>query len=184
MKKTNRLFSLRRKIMLSVLSIVSLIIISLYVSIFIGAIGELNYEYKELQLRVESNIRNVLTLTDRSYRMIEKYYEDIMTESFKPFLGEYELSGKNPDKMDLNKVKEMVGGQIDLYIISDGIITHGTYSGVIGLDFRGYAHFYERLVNIQKGKKVVVERITPDVETGFLRVWSYIPTPDNKYLFE
>lgn len=189
MQKNNKLKSLRTKILLSVLIVIISILVVIFLINYISTASEMEEDYKRLQKRVETNVERSLTLIDKSYKMIETYYEELMKEPFQPFLEEYSRSGKNPDNMDLQSVKEQIGGHMDLYIIDNGVITHSTFNpdsenSPVGLDFKQWGNFYNRIEKIRKGNEIVVDRITPDITTGKLKVWSYMPTPDNKYLFE
>ncbi len=187
--KNKKLRSLRTKLLISVLAVIISILLVIFITNYISTAGEMEEDYEILQKRVETNVERSLTLIDKAYKMIETYYEEMMKEPFQPFLEEYERSGRNPDKMDLQAVKEKIGGDIDLYIIENGVITHSTFNpdsenSPVGLDFKQWGNFYDRIEKIRKGDEIVVDRITPDITTGELKVWSYMPTPDSKYLFE
>ncbi len=184
--KPKRYIPIRTRLMLSILIVlIPLIVIALVVN-YITDFQELKGDFNTSQKRIENNLRNTLTVVDRAYRMLELYYEDEIRdiEPFEPIIDEYRQAGGNPDDMDLDSVKRELGGNFDIYVIRDGVITHATFSGVIGLDFNAYPNFKNRIDNIQQGNEMIIDRMTIDVETGELRVWAYKPTPDNKYLLE
>ena len=66
-----------------------------------------------------------------------------MKENFVVFLEEYNRSGMDPEKMDLEKVREQLGSNIDLYIINEsGVIQYTTYKPELGLDFSTVPVFF------------------------------------------
>lgn len=205
MKLENKRFiSIRFKIVVSVISVVVLILLVINIMNYMGHKAELKIdklmleeeetnlqsEFEKVQKRVETSTIQTLYLIDGSYRMIENFYEESMKEPFKYFIEEYERVGGKPKYMNLEKVKKQLGGEMDLYVIDDkGKIIRATVyneenpSEEVEKDF-GRGNFYDRIQNIRKGNKIIVDRIAVDLFSGFLRIWSFAPTPDNKYILE
>ncbi|MGI5938536.1 MAG: histidine kinase, partial [Methanoculleus thermophilus] len=87
--------------------------------------------------------------------------------------------------MDLSRVREELGGEMDIYIINaSGVIEETTYPPDLGLDFRGIPYFYDRLTEIRLGDAFVADRVVAEISTGKLRKYAYMPSPDHRYVFE
>ncbi len=75
----------------------------------------------------------------------------------------------------------------DLYIINrTGVIVNTTYEDDLGLDFKeANPQFYNnKLKPIFEEGDFVAEPVTGETTTGKLRIYSYMPTPDGKYILE
>jgi signal transduction histidine kinase len=87
--------------------------------------------------------------------------------------------------MDLSRVREELGGEMDIYIINaSGVIEYTTYEPDLGLDFRTIPDFYDRLTEIRLGDAFVADRVVAEISTGKLRKYAYMPSPDHRYVFE
>lgn len=93
---------------------------------------------------------------------------------------------KNPSVMDwdLNKLKQEFSGY-DIYIINQNLkIIRSTYKKDIGLDFSKYSIFSNILRGRMQGNEFEVDRIDISTQVGEIKKYSYMPSPDHKYLFE
>jgi len=87
--------------------------------------------------------------------------------------------------MDLSRVREELGGEMEIYIINaSGVIEETTYPPDLGLDFRGIPYFYDRITEIRLGDAFVADRVVAEISTGKLRKYAYMPSPDHRYVFE
>ncbi len=141
--------------------------------------------FEESKKLTANSISNALLITDRGYRMLEKALDRELVGQFELFLEEYEKSGKNPDAMDLEKLKRQSEMNMDLYIINrDGVIIATTYEKDMGLDFSQYPDFYNSIKRMLDNYKFYSDRLTYEINTLTLRKYAYHPTPDNEYLLE
>ncbi len=160
----------------------------------IGLISAMDYRQVEGALITEENLlreqtkKNVvesIRLVDAGLKLFDSTLDGRMQEGFDPVFAEYERVGRDPGEMDLSRVKEDLGGEMDVYIINaSGVIEYTTYPPDLGLDFRGIPYFYERITEIRLGDTFVADRIMAEPASGRLRKYAYMPSPDHRCLFE
>jgi len=138
-----------------------------------------------IQVQTEDDISEALHLVDSGFKLYDNTMNRQMQEDFKVFLEEYNRSGNDPEKMDLEKVKMQFGDNIDLYIINEsGVIQYSTYQPEIGLDFREVPYFFDYLNRIRQSEGFFPDRVVAETATGKLRKFAYEPTPDHHYILE
>ena len=138
-----------------------------------------------IQLQTEDDISEALHLVDSGFKLYDNTMNRQLQEDFKVFLEEYNRSGNDPEKMDLEKVKLQFGDNIDLYIINEsGVIQYSTYQPEIGLDFRKVPYFFDYLDRIRQSDGFFPDRVVSETATGKLRKFAYEPTPDHRYILE
>jgi class 3 adenylate cyclase/HAMP domain-containing protein len=89
-------------------------------------------------------------------------------------------------KIDLAKLKEELGDEVDLYIIDEkGVIIHTTFAKDLNLDFSKVAPgFNKMLQKIREESRYQGDRISNETVTGNVRKYAYWGTPDKKYILE
>jgi PAS domain S-box-containing protein len=138
-----------------------------------------------IQVQTEEDISEALHLVDAGFKLYDNTLNRQMKENFNIFLEEYNRSGRDPEKMDLEKVKQELGDNIDLYIINEsGVIQYSTYQPEIGLDFRNEPYFFDYLNRIRQSEGFFPDRVVRETATGKLRKFAYMPTPDHRYVLE
>jgi signal transduction histidine kinase len=165
--------------------------------IVIPAIGLLSaYDYLQAEERMTSDLNTLQSVTEKSLResIVDvdtglKLFDDSLNlrlqRGFSLFLDEYEQSGRDPSEMDLFALKAELGGDMDLYVINEsGVIVYTTYSPDLGLDFKEIPDFYAEITRMRLGDEFSPDRVVYEPETGRVRKFAYMPTPDHRYLFE
>jgi PAS domain S-box-containing protein len=138
-----------------------------------------------LQVQTEDDLSEALHLVDSGFKLYDNSLNRQMKENFVVFLEEYNRSGMDPEKMDLEGVKQQLGSNIDLYIINDsGVIEYSTYKPEIGLDFQKVPYFFDYLTKIRQSEGFFPDRVVRETATGKLRKFAYMPTPDHRYILE
>ena len=161
------------------------ILVTVSVIDYIDARGDLTESYKILREQSENEIVSSLRLVDSGYKMFEKTLDEQMRQAFIPFLKAYNDSGGDPAKIDLQAVKNDIGGTMDLYIINKkNVVEYSTYETDVGLEFSQWPDFMKTLATIREGVSYFPDRITPETRTGILRKYAYLPTPDHEYVLE
>ncbi|MDK2890522.1 MAG: hypothetical protein PWR21_1154 [Methanoculleus sp.] len=146
---------------------------------------ELEENAVESRDQTESGIALSMNLVDTGLKLFDNTLNHEMQEGFGPFIAEYERAGGDPSKMDLFRVKEELGGRMDLYIINEsGVIEYTTYPPDLGYDFKEIPSFYDRITEIRLGDTFSPDRVVAEISTGELRKYAYLPSPDHRYLFE
>lgn len=177
--------TIRTKILASITIPLFLILVIIFFNNYNHTKNNLMASYDLLQRQTESNIENFIIQMDNSYKMVERLLLPSAASGFELFLQEYERSNRDPAKMDLPKIKSSLDGKMDLYIIDDsGVITHSTFTPAIGIDFKNYPDYLERINKIRLDNSLVNDRLNVDVKTATLRYWAFMPSPDHKYLLE
>jgi len=165
--------------------------------IVIPAISLLSvYDYLEAEERMTSDLDILQDVTEKSLResIVDvdtglKLFDDSLNErmqgGFALFLQDYERTDGDPSEMDLQALKERLGGSLDLYIINaSGVIEYTTYPPDRGLDFREVPGFYDEITRMRLGDNFSPDRVVYEPATGQVWKYAYMPTPDHRYLFE
>ncbi len=165
--------------------------------IVISTIGLLSaYDYLQAEERMTSDLNTLQSVTEKSIResIVDvdtglKLFDDSLNlrlqRGFSLFLEEYERSGRDPGEMDLAALKTELGGDMDLYVINEtGVIVYTTYSPDLGLDFKEIPDFYDEITRMRLGDAFSPDRVVYEPETGQVRKYAYMPTPDHRYLLE
>ncbi|MFA5296172.1 MAG: ATP-binding protein [Methanoregulaceae archaeon] len=153
-----------------------------------------NYENSENNLRENANRLRVMTESyiDRSFELIDAglklydtAYNNEMQKAFPVVMAEYNRTGGDPSHMDLEALKADIGG-LDIYVINDRcIIEYSTVPADVGLDFAViYPDFCTYLHGIRNTSGFYPDRVVRDWTTGTLTKYSYMPTPDHRYILE
>ncbi len=132
---------------------------------------------------VESSVINALENANRTYSISEKILNDEMKYYSKILLDEYK---DNPEIMtwNLNELKSKMN-DYHIYIIdSNLIVKKTTFDKDLGMNFSKYPSFAKLLRSRLEGNTFVADKMDVATNTGELRKYSYMPTPDNKYLIE
>ena len=139
-----------------------------------------------LQVQTEQNIIEAMRLKEATWNIYDETLDDQMKKGLTLVLLEYNRSGDEPDRMDLNGVKKSIGDNYDIYVINEsGVIIKTTFASELGMDFKTVPYFYEYLTKIRVSEGFFADRIIRDkLGGGQLRKFAYMPTPDHKYIAE
>ncbi len=137
-------------------------------------------------LQSENNIVSHFRSKEEALRYYDESLNQQMEDAFPAFLQEYSQAGGDPAKMDLEAVKQKIGGEMDLYVIDDAAtIVATTYPRELGLNFSDFApYFADYLAGIRISSGFFPDRIVGEKSTGDLRKFAYMPTPDHRYILE
>lgn len=137
---------------------------------------------KMIEQHITDNIRNI----DDAYYIFDKDLEKTMKKYSEFLVDHYQ---KNPDihAWNYQDLKKQVGG-MDIYVIeatkkNEAVILNSSFQKDIGLNF-GVGDFSSLLIKRIQGNEFNVDGMDLEEKTGKIRKYSYIPTPDHKYLIE
>ena len=123
--------------------------------------------------------------TEKDYELISSYYNPLMEDSLNDLKKDYEKYKNNLSQIDLYGMKEKYGNLLDFYIIDkNGVIIYSSFPAALGIDFKKFPDFYEKLNEIRKGNTMEISKVTSELKTRKLRKWGYIPTSDHEYILE
>jgi len=184
-KKSLRYIPLKYTLMGSFLLLIIPILIAMSVSDYINAKHDLESAYYALQQQTENNILNAIKLVDAGHKVLERFLGEEMKAAFVTFAKAYEQAERNPERMDLDALKKQLGGNMDLYLINgEGIVEYTTYKKDLGLDFKQWPDVYAVLTEVLRKHTFVNGGFSTEARTGIVRKYSYMPTPDNRYVME
>ena len=171
------------------MGVLSLIIISAVLaglgSSYETSKSSLETNAERLRAMTEAHIDNSFRLVDTGLKIYDSTYNDQMEEGFAVVMAEYEHSGGDPSRMDLAALQAQIGG-MDIYAINERcVIEYTTRQSDLGLDFRViYPDFAAYLDGIRNTSGFYPDRVIQDWINGTLTKFSYMPTPDHRYIFE
>jgi len=151
----------------------------------VGVRQELETHTREFRNQTESGVTLSILLVDTGLKLFDNTLNHEMAEGCGPVLAEYERAGRDPAEMDLLRVREELGGRMDIYVVNaNGVIEYTTYAPDLGLDFREIPSFYDRITELRLGDAFAADRVVTGIAAGELRKYAYMPSPDHRYLFE
>ncbi|MCP4696450.1 MAG: response regulator [Gammaproteobacteria bacterium] len=185
MKNDTRYFPLKYTVTSTFLLLIIIVLAAVILFAFNDAKRDMQETYLQQQRQTQASIIKVIEVAEAGYRLLENFYDKEMREGFTKFTSAYEACGGKPACMDLETLKQELGGKMDLYIINaGGVVEYATYATDIGMDFKQYPEFYRRLNLMRKSNKFVNDGLKTEARTGKFRMYAFMPTPDNRYLLE
>lgn len=140
-------------------------------------------KYNSQQQLIEKNIIQTVNYINDAYKIAEQQLNAEMREYSELMVEKYR---DNSDVMswNLEKMQQNFPGY-DIYIVDQELkIIKTTYEEDLGLDFSRFGSFATVLRERMAGDKFEVDRIDLSTQAGEIKKYSYMPIPDNKYLFE
>ncbi|PUU94995.1 MAG: diguanylate cyclase [Halanaerobium sp.] len=140
-------------------------------------------KYNSQQQLVEKNIIQTVNYINDAYKIAEQQLNAEMREYSELMVGKYR---DNPDvnSWDLEEMQQNFSGY-DIYIVNRDLkIIKTTYQEDLGLDFSKFGSFATVLRERMAGSEFEVDRIDISTQAGEIKKYSYMPSPDNQYLFE
>ena len=140
-------------------------------------------KYDTRQQLVEKNILQTVNYVNDAYKIVEQQLNQEMREYSEQMVEKYR---ENSEVMewDLAELQQQFSGY-NIYIIDQSLkIIRSTYKEDLGLDFSKFESFSSVLRNRMEGNEFKVDRIDLSTQTGEIKKYSYMPSPDHQYLFE
>jgi PAS domain S-box-containing protein len=174
-----------RYILVYMLLIVGITVAGLTVIDLVNAEQTFIHNEKVIRDQTEESLNQTVQLVDAAYKVYDDSLNREMNQSFELFFEEYNRSGADVSRMDLERVKQEMGGMLDLYIINESmVIEYTSYAPDLGFDFKQYPYSYEYLKGILANPGFYPDRIVREISTGDFRKFAYMPSPDHRYIFE
>lgn len=148
------------------------------------AVSILESEFENQRTITEENILTALRQADLTARFMEHELTREMKQYSLQMLEKYK---QDPDvtNWDLKALQQEFAGHYEIYILNDDLkVIHTTFEKDLGMDFSRFPDFAEILFQRLNGDKFSSDRVDVSINTGNLYKYSYMPTPDNKYLLE
>lgn len=167
----------------------TLICFSLVVS-FVSALIDYNELKETVRAAHERRIKETgdkivdsLSTIDQIYRLTDRTNANLMEEKTKILIQKYEEDA-NFDHWDFNALKNEFG--MDIFIINEeNIVEYSSLEPDIGMDFKECCTSFAQVLDRRReGKSFHHDGMDTQQATGEIRTFSYMPTPDGKYLIE
>lgn len=165
--------------------IIALAIIMTYIltTQYTSVIEVIEDKYDSQQQLVEKNILQTVNYINNAYKIAEQQLNQEMRKYSQQMVEKYK---ENPEVMgwNLTELQEQFHGY-DIYIVNEDLeIIKTTYEKDLGLDFSQFGSFASVLRERMAGNEFEVDRLDLSTQAGEIKKYSYMPSPDHKYLFE
>ena len=139
-----------------------------------------------LRNETENNLIESVANIDNGLKLFDNTLNRKMEDGFVIFHKGYQEAGGDPSKMNLTRLKEEMGGEMDLYVINEsGVVEYTTYPPDLGLNFKEtIPYFYDYLMEIKDTAGFYPDRVVQESATGNLKKFAYSPTNDHRYILE
>lgn len=180
MKRMWMSFRTKLTLMISLFTMLVAIVLSIidYVQFKANIISDQAIQYQLVEDHVTNAVKNV----DMAYGVFEKDMETRMQQTLQVLTNNYR---QNPavGSWDYAALREQYG--MDIFIIDRNIkVVHSSVKTDIGLDFSNAGAFTELLKKRIDGTEFSSDGMEVSVNTGQIKKFAYLPTFDQKYLFE
>lgn len=174
--------SFQRNLILTLGISISLLVILIMLFNYTNARKDMLHDNAETEQLVEENILHAVNSSDAAYSIIEKSLSEKMEQYTKILMNTYK---KNPniDSWNLNAFKKQFDG-FDIFVLNDNlVITHSSRKADLGLDFKEFG-ITDLLMGRLNSGKFETDRMEISEATKQANKFSYMATPDKKYLIE
>ncbi|MBS4208954.1 GGDEF domain-containing protein [Bacillus sp. FJAT-50079] len=140
-------------------------------------------EHKLRLTLAESTILTSLHTVDKAYHLFDDELANKMKKNSERWLAYY-TENPNVDQWDMDALKEEFG--MDVYIINDkNVIIRSSFKEDIGLDFQNCCVEFSKVLDKRRNGHIFADDgLDVQQKTGELKKFSYMPTPDHKYLLQ
>ncbi|MFW5787234.1 MAG: diguanylate cyclase domain-containing protein [Halanaerobiales bacterium] len=141
-----------------------------------------NHHNNKIEL-IEKNVIDSVQNANSAAIIAESFLNNEMEEMTRDLIEKY----KKDDSVlewDMSKINQDVE-PYEFYIINENLqVITATLEEDIGLDFTKFKAFSQLLKQRLEGNEFSADRLDISITNKELKKYSYMPTPDNKYLFE
>ncbi|WP_319563192.1 GGDEF domain-containing protein [Marispirochaeta sp.] len=157
--------------------------IYMYSAQYTNIIDAVEDKYNSQQQLVEKNILQTVHYINNAYDIAEHQLNQEMREYSALMVEKYRVNTEVME-WDLDELQERFPGY-DIYIVNKDLkIIKTTYNEDLGLDFSKFGSFATVLRERMAGNEFKVDRVDLSTQAGEIKKYSYMPSPDNQYLFE
>ncbi|MCY6370925.1 GGDEF domain-containing protein [Clostridium ganghwense] len=143
----------------------------------------IKYKYEAQSHLVENSVINALENANAAYSISENILNEEMENYSKILLEEYK---NNPQigTWNLDEIKNQMD-DYDIYIIDSNFkVIKTTFEKDLDMDFSKYPSFSKLLKSRLEDNHFTADKMDISSNTGEIKKYSYMPTPDHKYLIE
>ena len=166
-----------------IIALVFLILVSIFHNNYQNTVQIINSNYQVQHKLVEESLYNTIKYADISSQVIEDELNARMNDYSLVMLKKYQQE-PNILNWNLEALKKQFGN-CEIYIIDQNFkVVKTTFTEDRNLDFTKFPSFCKLLEGRLQGNSFEADQIDLSTNTGEIMKYSYIPTPDHKYLLE
>ncbi len=141
---------------------------------------------QEKNLRIQNEIKNVLSFQDISLQAVESDMDKYLRTMSDILVNEFFANTDSIEVASLEQIRHNLGMKQDIYIIDEnGVIVNTTFLRDLNLNlFEIDENHKQFLLDIFKNGKFVSEKLSLERSTNRLKKYTYQPTSDGKYILE
>ncbi|MFD1174636.1 GGDEF domain-containing protein [Oceanobacillus picturae] len=173
----------RLKLFVTMITFALIISFSIAIIDYIKLKGEAITNNQVQIQQTEDIVMDSLSNLDKAYSIFDEDTTEEMKERTEELVERYQ-SNPSFKNWDFAAIKEEIG--MDLYIITDqNVIIHTSFPEDQGLDFSACCSDFSSLLDERRqAGEFAVDELDVQQKTGDLKKFSYMPTPDKKYIIE
>lgn len=141
-------------------------------------------EHHDLEMKqIEEIVVDSIVTMEKAYFLFDKQTVAKMAANSEKLIDLYK-ENPNFNEWDFHSLREEL--QQDIYIINDqNVITHSSLASDIGLDFSKCCQSLSEILDARRSSvQIFVDRMDMEQDTGLIKMYSYMATPDHKYIIQ
>ena len=140
--------------------------------------------YEVLQSQIEYSIINAINTSNSSYDLLSNVLHNTLKDKASIFLEEYEKVA-SPDKLNLEEIKQKLGGDVELYINDEtGITKYSTSKDDIGFDYRALGEFFDVVQKRRQGNEFESDPFVTSKNSNVQTKYGFMPTKNHKDILQ
>lgn len=182
--------SFAQKIAGIILILLLVSLIALVFSWYTTSIARVDDSYITQQNLTDQVLKQSIVWIDRGISLYEGQFVPDLKKAMEIYQEEYRNTGGDVSKLNLSELKRRItnelGNDYDLYLIdTEGVVIKTTFKDDLGLDFRKYPDFFQKITEIRLKATFIPDRTVKGFAPGApFRKFAYMGTPDGAYLLE
>lgn len=142
--------------------------------------------HKEKNLRIQNEIKDVLSFQDISLESVERDMDKYLRTMSNILVNEFFANTDSAENIPLEEIRHNLGMKQDIYIINrEGIIVNTTFLRDLGFNLFSIDEKHKQfLLDIFSKGQFVSEKLSLERSTKRLKKYTYQPTNDGKYIVE
>ena len=177
--------SIYRQLFVRVAIIVLLLNVILAIITIKDAINIQINSQNELREKIRNEISGLSNFQIDVLKTFEKTFYELQKNALEEFTNNKKINFKTVNLNDQLRTLGLDSTFHDLYIIEDNIVVNTTYTPDWGLDFSAYGEEKtNELTKILNSRSFFAEKFQFEVSTKRLKSYSYLATPDGRFLIE
>lgn len=168
---------------------VMMILFALTISFSIAALDHLQMRKSAIKndqlqvMQIEDIVKHSIRTLEKTYVLFGSDLAARMEAGTQFLMNQYEQN-PNVDAWDLDELRQHIG--FDIYIVNEqNVITHSSFEDDIGLDFNQCCRKLAQILNERRAAgSFFTDSVDIEQSTGEIKKYSYMATPDRKYLLQ